>query len=80
MQLLPWPIYSPDASSIENVLNLVGRRLTRDPRPSASKDELLRRMHAIWNYLPQSVIQNLFDPMPRRIATLIEARGGYTKY
>ncbi|GFX37620.1 uncharacterized protein TNCV_3201431 [Trichonephila clavipes] len=30
--------------------------------------------------LPQADIQNLFDSMPRRIAVLIAAPGGYTKY
>ncbi|GFV91112.1 transposable element Tcb1 transposase [Trichonephila clavipes] len=80
MQLLPWPAYSPDMSPIEHVWDLVGRRLARDPRPAASKDELLLRIQAIWNSLPQADIQNLFDSMPRRIAALIAARTGYTKY
>ncbi|GFW61421.1 transposable element Tcb2 transposase [Trichonephila clavipes] len=44
MQLLPWPVYSPDMSPIEHVWDLVGRCLTRDPLPAASKDELLRRI------------------------------------
>ncbi|GFV91849.1 transposable element Tc1 transposase [Trichonephila clavipes] len=38
MQLLPWLAYPPDMSPIEHVWNLVGRRLARDPRPTASKD------------------------------------------
>ncbi|GFV37051.1 transposable element Tc1 transposase [Trichonephila clavipes] len=41
MQLLPWPVYSPDMSPIEQVWYLVGRRLARDRRSAASKDELL---------------------------------------
>ncbi|GFT80391.1 uncharacterized protein TNCV_2184491 [Trichonephila clavipes] len=40
---------------------LVGRRFARDPRPAASKDEVLLRIQAIWNSLPQADIQNLFD-------------------
>ncbi|GFU94471.1 transposable element Tcb2 transposase [Trichonephila clavipes] len=76
MQLLPWPAYSPDMLPIERVWDLVGRRLARDLRPAASKDELLLRIQAIWNSLPQADIQNLFDTMPHRIAV----RGGYTKY
>ncbi|GFV37280.1 transposable element Tcb2 transposase [Trichonephila clavipes] len=74
------PAYSPDKSPIEQVWDLVGRRLARVPRPAVSKDELLLRMQAIWNSLPQADIQNLFDFMPRRIAALIAARIGYTKY
>ncbi|GFW74279.1 hypothetical protein TNCV_2524821 [Trichonephila clavipes] len=47
MQLLPWPAYLPDMSSIEHVWDLVGRRLARDPLPAASKDELLLRIQAV---------------------------------
>ncbi|GFY14432.1 transposable element Tcb1 transposase [Trichonephila clavipes] len=60
--------------------DLVGRRLVRVLRPTASKDELLLRVQATWNSLPQADIQKLFDSMPRRISALIAARGGYTKY
>ncbi|GFT49993.1 transposable element Tcb1 transposase [Trichonephila clavipes] len=67
-------------SSIEHVWDLIGRRLARNLHPAASKDELLLRIRAIWNSLPQADIQNLFDSKPRRIAALIAARGGYTKY
>ncbi|GFW94312.1 transposable element Tcb1 transposase [Trichonephila clavipes] len=74
MQLLPWPAYSPDMSPVEHV------RIARDQRPKASKDELLLRIQAIWNSLPQADVQNLFDSMPRCMAALIAARGGYTKY
>ncbi|PRD23460.1 UNVERIFIED_CONTAM: Transposable element Tcb2 transposase [Trichonephila clavipes] len=80
MTLLPWPAYLLDTSSIEHVWDLVGRGLARDPRPAASKDELLLRIQAILNSPPQVDIQNLFDCIPRRIATFIAARGGYTKY
>ncbi|GFW20219.1 hypothetical protein TNCV_1855431 [Trichonephila clavipes] len=80
MQLLNWPAYSPDISPIEHVWDLVGRHFTRDPRPAASKGELLVRIHAIWNSLLQVGIQNLFDSMPRCIASLIGAHGRYTKY
>ncbi|GFY36047.1 transposable element Tc1 transposase [Trichonephila clavipes] len=80
MQLLPLLAYSPDMSPIEYVWDLVGRRLTPDPRPAASKDELLLRVQAIWNSLLQEDIQNLLDSMSRHIAALIAASGGYTKY
>ncbi|PRD18896.1 UNVERIFIED_CONTAM: Transposable element Tcb2 transposase [Trichonephila clavipes] len=78
MQFLPWSAYSLDMSDIEHVWDLGGRRLTRDPRPTASKDELLLCMQTIWNSLPQANIQSLFDSLPRCIVALIAARGGYT--
>ncbi|PRD32550.1 UNVERIFIED_CONTAM: hypothetical protein NCL1_20076 [Trichonephila clavipes] len=47
MQLLPWPAFLTGMSSIEHVWDLVGRRLVRDLRPAASKDEPLLRIQAI---------------------------------
>ncbi|GFW56909.1 transposable element Tcb1 transposase [Trichonephila clavipes] len=80
MQLLPSPAYLPDMSPVEHAWDLVGRRLARDPRPVASKEERLLHMQAIWNSLSQADIQNLFYSMPRRIAALIAAGCGYSKY
>ncbi|GFW17018.1 transposable element Tcb2 transposase [Trichonephila clavipes] len=80
MQLLPWSAYSLDMSHIEHAWDLVGRRLTRDPRPLSLKDEILLRVQAVWNSLPQADIQNLFNSMPRHIEALIAARDVYTKY
>ncbi|GFW63589.1 transposable element Tcb2 transposase [Trichonephila clavipes] len=80
MKLLPLPAYSPDMSPIEHMWDLVGRRLTPDPRPAVSKYELLLRMEALQNSLLQADIQNLFDSMPRRIVALFAVRSGYTKY
>ncbi|GFW13157.1 transposable element Tc1 transposase [Trichonephila clavipes] len=47
IQLLPWPAYSPDMSSIKYVWDLVGRRFARDSCPAVSKDELLLRIKVI---------------------------------
>ncbi|GFS70924.1 transposable element Tcb1 transposase [Trichonephila clavipes] len=80
MILLPWPAYSLDMSPIKHVWDLVGRRLAHDPCPAASKTNFCCALQATWNSLPQANIQNLFVSMPRRIATLIVARSGYTKY
>ncbi|GFV62041.1 transposable element Tcb1 transposase [Trichonephila clavipes] len=67
-------------SPIEHLGDLVGRRLARNPRPAASIDNILLRIQAIWNSLPQADIQNMFESMPRRLTTLIAACGGYNKY
>ncbi|GFV14248.1 hypothetical protein TNCV_1163711 [Trichonephila clavipes] len=80
LQLLPSPAYLRDMSTIEHEWDLVGWLLAHDPHLAASKDELLLRIQAIWYSLPQADIQDLFYSISRRIAALIAARGGYTKY
>ena len=67
-------------SPIEHVWDLIGRRQARDLRLAASKHKLRLCIQAIWNSLPQADIQNLFDSIPRRIAAIIAAREGHTKY
>ncbi|GFV71705.1 transposable element Tc1 transposase [Trichonephila clavipes] len=67
-------------SPIEHEWDIVGRRIARDLRPVASTDELWLRTQTIWNTLPQTDIKNVFNAMPRRVAALIAARGGHTKY
>ncbi|GFW82234.1 uncharacterized protein TNCV_3817151 [Trichonephila clavipes] len=57
-----------------------GRRLAREPRPAASKDELLLPILEIWSSLSQADIQNMFDSMTRRIEAFIVVRGGYIEY
>ncbi|GFX13557.1 transposable element Tc1 transposase [Trichonephila clavipes] len=74
------PAYSPNMSPIEHEWDTVGRRIARDLRPVASTDELWLRIQTIWNTLPQTDIKNVFNSMPRRVAALIAARGGHTKY
>ncbi|GFX79543.1 transposable element Tc1 transposase [Trichonephila clavipes] len=79
LQGIPGVIFQQD-NARPYVAKTVGRRLARDPSPAVSKDELLLHKQAIWNSLPQTDIQNLFDSIPYRVAALIAVRGGYTKY
>ena len=80
MQYLPWPAYSPDMLPIEHVWDLIGLYLAPDLRPAALKHKLWLCMQAIWNFLSQADIQNLFDFIPRHISALTAARDGWIKY
>ena len=80
MQFLLWPAYLPHMFLIEHTQDFLGWHLVRDLRPAASDDQLWVCIKGIRNLLLQVDIQNLFDSMPHRIAALIAARGGYTKY
>jgi len=42
--------------------------------------ELWERVEKEWNDIPSSVGQNLIESMPRRVAAVLAAKGGYTKY
>ncbi|GFV34604.1 DDE_3 domain-containing protein [Trichonephila clavipes] len=74
--VLPWPTRSPDLSPIENVWDALGRQL----QPSRDTGELTAQMQRLWQDLPQGVISDLIESMPRRISACIAARGGITTY
>ena len=66
-------------SLLEHMWDLLDWRIARNPRPVASKNELWLSIQALWNFLPQVDIQNLFDSMPCRIGEVVVPRGGYNK-
>ncbi|GFT70146.1 DDE_3 domain-containing protein [Trichonephila clavipes] len=60
-------------SPIEHV-DALGRQL----QPSRDTGELTAQMKRLWQDLPQGVISDLIESMPRRISVCIAARGGFT--
>ncbi|GFS76308.1 transposable element Tcb1 transposase [Trichonephila clavipes] len=73
---LPCPTRSPDLSSIDPILDHLGRRVGHP----TNLNELEARLQQIWNEMSQDIIQNLYASMPDRIASCIRARGGSTRY
>ncbi|GFV70290.1 DDE_3 domain-containing protein [Trichonephila clavipes] len=70
------PARSPDLSPIEHVCDVLGRQL----QPTRDTGELTAQMQRLWQDLPQGVISDLIESMPRRISACIAARGGFTTY
>ncbi|GFV54588.1 transposable element Tcb2 transposase [Trichonephila clavipes] len=73
---LPWPARSPDLSPIEHIWDYLGQRVGHP----TSLNELGAQLQQIWNEMSQDIIQNLYAPMPDRIASCIRARGGSTGF
>ncbi|KZP24104.1 hypothetical protein FIBSPDRAFT_736333 [Athelia psychrophila] len=74
------PAQSPDMSIIEHAWNEVDRQLrARFPLPK-NVEELWEVLQEEWASLDIGYITSLYESMPRRVAAVIETKGGHTRY
>ncbi len=76
--VLDWPANSPDLNPIENLWNIVKRKM-RDTRPN-NADDLKATVKETWASIPPQQCHKLITSMPRRIEAVIKAKGAPTKY
>ncbi len=69
---------SPDLNPIENLWGIVKRKMPY-ARPN-NAEELKATIRATWALITPEQCHRLIDSMPRRIAAVIQAKGGPTKY
>ena len=80
IKLMPWSAQSPDLNPIKHLWQHLKRRLGGHPAPPGGILELWGWVEKEWEAIPQSVCRDLVESMPRKIAAVIRAKGGYTKY
>jgi transposase len=80
IQVLDWPPQSPDLNPIEHLWAHLKRRLAEYDTEPSGMIELWERVQVEWNKIPQQVCMDLIESMPRRIAAVLKAKGGNTKY
>ena len=75
----PWPGSSPDINPIENCWSVVKKRVGA-LRPTSMKD-LNDKIKIVWcQQITPEYCQNLIHSMPDRLAAVLAAKGGPTKY
>jgi len=77
--VLPWPAHSPDLSPIENLWAHLKKRLEEN-HGEIRKAELWKVVEDEWNITSEEYLKRLFASMPERLAAVIKAKGGYTRY
>lgn len=78
VEVMPWPAQSPDLAPIENLWGYLQHRL--DQREIHSMNELWLAAQEEWHSIPQEVVDNVVNSMPRRLQLCIDARGNPTRY
>jgi len=79
-KVLPWPAQSPDLNPIEHLWTHLKMKLGEYERAPAGILELWERVQVEWEKIKPEVCQNLIESMPRRVAAVVKAKGGHTKY
>lgn len=77
-KVLETPPQSPDINPIENLWELLDRKVRETP--ITSKSHLKERLQEEWAEIPSSLLENLISSMPRRLRMVIKAKGMNTKY
>ena len=72
------PAQSPDLNIIENVWKTIKIRVQRRISEIENANDLKRVVQEIWTALPQHYIQSLYASIPKRIRSVIRARGQIT--
>ena len=79
-RVLPWPAQSPDLNPLENLWNALKEALKKRADKPSSLDQLFEHVKEEWEKLPKTLLSNLIDSMPRRIAAVIKNKGGHSGY
>ena len=82
------PPYSPDLNPIEHVWVHLKRQLhrkhpdiaTTPGGPDRVRARLIEVLPEVWDSLPESIFERLWQSMPDRVAAVIAAKGWYTRY
>lgn len=80
VEVLGWPAQSPDLNPIEHLWQHLKWQLASYETEPTSMHELWRRVEVEWYNIPVQVCIDLIESMPRRVAAVLGAKGGYTKY
>ena len=80
VDVMEWPLKFPDLSPIEQVWDLLDRRVRQRP---VSPQTLRQLQHALvqeQNNIPMDVIRRYIRSMRRRCRAMIQSSGGHTRY
>lgn len=80
IKILRWAPSSPHMSIIEHAWDQLDRQLRAHEELPKNRTELWEFLQEEWAKLDMDFINRLYDSMPRRVKTLHEAKGKYTKY
>jgi len=80
IKTLNWLPNSPDLNPIENIWSCMKDIIARDYATVSSATEMKRIVKNMWDNFKDREWNKLIESMPARMAAVIAAKGGSTKY
>ncbi|GFX82020.1 transposable element Tcb1 transposase [Trichonephila clavipes] len=77
---LDWPPQSPDLNIIEHLWGYLESKLRARFPPPSTISALETALHEEWLHIQLQVVHDLYAPIPRRIQSVIQSKGGPTPY
>lgn len=78
IQLLPWPVNSPDLNPIENIWGLMKKN--NEILAPKDQNELIKFVKLVWDNISKDQCKKLVQSMPDRLRDVIKAKGDATKF
>ncbi|GFV53113.1 transposable element Tcb2 transposase [Trichonephila clavipes] len=75
-----WPPKTLDMNIIEYIWDALQRVVQERSPPPLTPTDLWTALQDSWSHLPPAQLQTSIESMPRRVAALLRARGGPTRY
>ena len=79
-ETLPWPAQSPDINPIENLWDILERRVRKHKPLPTNKNDFFTLLKEEWDSIDESQLVRLVKSMPNRIKTVIKSKGNPTKF
>ena len=80
LNILQWPAQSLDLNPIKYLQDYLKRCLNAWPTQPTGILELWERVEDEWESIPQGIVLNLIESMPRRVEAVLKAKRGLIKY
>lgn len=78
VEVLNLPPHSPDLNVIENVWGAMAQEMAK--KSITTEAELRHAVTDTWDEINYDQIRNYIDSMPARVAAVVQANGGNTRY
>ncbi|GBN70800.1 hypothetical protein AVEN_172431-1 [Araneus ventricosus] len=75
-----WPPRSPDLNSLEHLWDVLEKGVKVHQTTPATLTELWTALADVWQAIPVERFRKLAESMPRRVAAVIKATGGPTRF